>query len=178
MAKEKKSSFRVNHQIVGDPIDQPRSELGMFDDDNPDLELFNLVDDELIRLSGSEVLLYRYHQDEGYDSLYGEDRRKAIEETPVALIGHYDPRAIEENLGEFGLELTNDQMFTFNKHYVERKVGRALIPGDILKPKFQNIRYEVFEVQEDSFEAYGVYHLVASAKILRDHKDVQREDLR
>jgi hypothetical protein len=178
MSKEKKTSFRINHQIAGDPIEQPRSDLGMFDEDNPDLELFNLVDDEMIRLSGSEVLLYRYHQDGGYDSLYDEDRRKAVEDTPVMLIGHYDPRAIEENLGEFGLELTNDQMFTFNKHYVEKKIGRALIPGDILKPKFQNIRYEVFEVQEDSFEAYGVYHLVASAKVLRDHKDVQREDLR
>ena len=178
MAREKKSTFRVNHKIAGDPIDQPRSELGMFDENNPDLELFNMVDDEMIRLAGSELLLYKYHQDGGYDTLYDEDRRKAIPEEPILVIGPYEPRAIEENLGEFGLELTNDQLFTFNKHYVERKIGRALIPGDIIKPRFQNIRYEVFEVQEDSFEAYGVYHLIASAKILRDHTDVQREDLR
>jgi hypothetical protein len=30
--------------------------------------------------------------------------------------------------------------------------------------------FEIFEVQEDSFEAYGVYHLVCAAKLLRDAK--------
>jgi len=35
------------------------------------------------------------------------------------------------------------------------------------------MRYEIFEVQEDSFEIYGVYHLVCSAKLLRDSADVQ-----
>jgi len=28
-------------------------------------------------------------------------------------------------------------------------------------------------VQEDSFEIYGVYHLVCTAKLLRDSEDVQ-----
>ena len=38
---------------------------------------------------------------------------------------------------------------------------------------FQDQDYEIFEVVEDSFESYGVYHLVCSAKLLRDAPDVQ-----
>jgi len=33
--------------------------------------------------------------------------------------------------------------------------------------------YEIFEVVEDSFESYGVYHLVCSAKLLRDTPTIQ-----
>jgi len=80
---------------------------------------------------------------------------------------------MSEELTQFGIELTNDQLFTFNKSYIERKLGRSVIPGDVIKPFFQDQRYEIFEVVEDSFESYGVYHLVCSAKLLRDAPDVQ-----
>jgi len=64
-------------------------------------------------------------------------------------------------------------MFTFNKAYTEDLLGRTLIPGDVIRPRFQNQKYEIFEVQEDRFDVYGVYHLLASAKLLRDNRDVQ-----
>ena len=48
-------------------------------------------------------------------------------------------------------------------HYDPRPVA-----GDVIRPRFQNLYYELFEVQEDSFESYGVYHLVCAAKLLRD----------
>jgi len=56
---------------------------------------------------------------------------------------------------------------------MEQRIKGHLKPGDVLQPKFQNQKYEVIEVQEDSFEIYGVYHLVCSAKLLRDSADVQ-----
>jgi hypothetical protein len=51
------------------------------------------------------------------------------------------------------------------------------MPGDILKPFFQDQKYEIFEVVEDGFESYGVYHLVCSAKLLRDAPDTQDTNL-
>ena len=48
--------------------------------------------------------------------------------------------------------------------------------GDQIKPFFQNQKYEITEVQEDSFEIYGVYHLVCTAKILRDDEGVLNQD--
>jgi hypothetical protein len=84
---------------------------------------------------------------------------------------------MSEELGEFGIELTNDQIFTFNKSYIERKLGREVKPGDVIKPVFQEQRYEIFEAVEDSFEAYGVFHIVCSAKLLRDSDDVNDQPL-
>ena len=100
--------------------------------------------------------------------MYDEHRGKALYQQPVIAFGHYDPRPVEENLSEFGLELTNDQTFTFNLTDIDTAVGRRLRPGDVIKPKFQNLFYEVYEVQEDSFEIYGVFHLTISAKLMRD----------
>jgi hypothetical protein len=65
----------------------------------------------------------------------------------------------------------------FNKSYMEQRIKGHLKAGDVLQPRFQNQKYEIFEVQEDSFEIYGVYHLVCSAKLLRDSADVQNTPL-
>lgn len=142
--------------------------LNMFQLDNPDIELFNLIDGELLKLAGSEMFIYKYHRVESQDDVYAEDREKVIDPAPIKVFGHYEPRSVEEVLTDFGLELENDQVFTFNKTDVERAVGRRLIPGDIIKPIFQDLFFEIFEVQEASFEVYGVYHLLATAKIFRD----------
>lgn len=164
--------FKAN-QKRGVPVAPPENNsLRMFDLDNPDIDYFNLIDDELIRLSGSELLLYKFEIDENFDDIFGENRVKAIRQEPILLEGHYDPRMFEENLTEFGIEMTNDQTFTFNKSYIEAQLGRPIIPGDILQPRFQNAYYDVYEVQQDSFEVYGVYHLVASARLLRDKPEI------
>lgn len=154
-------------------LDDGDSELNLFDQDNPDINLFNLVDDEIIKLSGSKLLFYKYHRIEDYDDVYMEARNKPVSKEPLVVHGHYEPQALQENLTQFGIELTNDQIFIFNKSYIEYKLGRAVIPGDIIKPQFQEQKYEIFQVVEDSFESYGVYHLVCSAKLLRDSEDVQ-----
>ena len=140
-----KKNYKVTTKLPQLPeIDEGAGSLNLFDQENPDINLFNLVDDQMIRLAGSEFMLYKY-----------------------------DPIAVTAELTQFGIELTNDQLFTFNKSYIERRLGRSVIPGDIIKPVFQNQKYEVFEVVEDSFEAYGVYHLVCSAKLLRDEDIIQ-----
>ena len=167
-------NFKTNTKQLNIPdIDIGDSELNLFDPDNPDINLFNLIDDENIRLSGSKLYLYKYIQSEDFDPVYMESRNKPISKTPIVLHGHYSPKAIDENLTQFGIELTNDQVFTFNKSYIEQKINRAIIPGDIIKPQFQNMKYEIFQVVEDSFESYGVYHLVCFAKLLRDSEDIQ-----
>lgn len=151
--------------------------LSLFDRNNSDRNLFNMVDDELIKLSGSEILLYKYMRSNDYDDVYMESRQKPITVEPVKLFGNYDPRALEENLTQFGLEIQNDQTFIFNKDHVERLAGRPIIPGDVLRPLFQDMKYEVYQVQDDSFEAYGVYHLTVYAKLLRDTEQVHNDDI-
>ena len=155
-------------------LEESTGQLNFFDPANPDINLFNLVDDEMIKISGSEILYYSYMQGETqYDPVYMEARNKPLSKDPILVYGHYEPKVLEEALGQFGIELTNDQIFIFNKSYMEQRIRGNLKPGDVLKPKFQNQKYEIIEVQEDSFEIYGVYHLVCAAKLLRDSADVQ-----
>tara|TARA_R110000824_G_scaffold20721_3_gene77761 strand:+ start:1919 stop:2551 length:633 start_codon:yes stop_codon:yes gene_type:complete len=170
--------FKVGIEMPPLPSIEGETELSLFDPNNPDLGLLNLIDEEQIRLSGSKILFYKYFQSKGtVDSIYMEERLKTLHSEPVTVFGHYNPTAVEENLTQFGIELTNDQLFVFNKSSIETVIGRTPIPHDVLQPKFQNIKYEIIEVQEESFEIYGVYHLVCSARVLRDSEDVVKEPL-
>lgn len=172
-----KKNWKVTTEIPDLPDMEGDSLLNLFDQENPDINLFNLVDDEIIRLSGSKVLFYKSYHQTDFDDVYMEARNKPILADPIVVHGHYEPVSMAEELGEFGIELSNDQIFTFNKAYIERKIGRLVQPGDIVKPMFQDQRYEIFQAVEDSFEAYGVYHIVCSTKLLRDSDDIQIEDL-
>ncbi len=141
-----------------------------------DKNLFNLIDSENIKLSGSRVRVFEYVQSNDIDDVYQESKQKTISPEPVVLWAHYEPRAIEENLTQFGVEMVSDQVFVFNKSYTENILGRPITIGDVLEPEFQEMKFEVFEVQEDSFEAYGVYHLLVHAKLLRDTQDIHNQD--
>tara|TARA_Y100000034_G_scaffold78610_1_gene94472 strand:- start:1044 stop:1634 length:591 start_codon:yes stop_codon:yes gene_type:complete len=171
----KKENFRVTTPVpqIPDLEELSDSTLNMFDPANPDIGLFNLIDDEIIRLSGSKMMYYKYYQNADYDPVYMEARNKPIAKDPILVHGHYEPRILEENLTQFGIELTNDQIFIFNKSYIEKVLSREVIPGDVILPEFQNQKYEIIEAQEDSFEVYGVYHIVCTAKIFRDSSDMQ-----
>lgn len=177
MVNNKNFKVTVNPHLDMYDIDEGDSELNLFDPENPDINLFNLVDDEIIKLSGSKLFFYKYNRIEDYDEVYMEARNKPVSTEPIVVHGHYEPQALQEGLTQFGIELTNDQIFIFNKSYIEHKLGREVIPGDIIKPQFQEQKYEIFEVVQDSFESYGVYHLVCSAKLLRDSSDIQDADL-
>lgn len=170
----KKKKFKVTTKVphIQDPDFD--SQLNLFDLDSPDIGLFNMVDDELIRISGSRFKIYKYMRtDEVTDPVYMEDRNKTVSKVPIEVYGHYEPKVMEEKLEKFGIEITNDQLFMFNKKYIEQKLGRTIIPGDVIEPIFQKIKYLVSEVQEEGFEAYGIYHLACTAQILRDSSDVQ-----
>jgi len=168
-----KKPLRVTTKVPPlENLDPEDNILGMYDPNNPDIQLFNLIDDEVIKLGGSKILYYKYLRGNQFDEVYHEDRTKVLSKEPIVVYGQYDPKIIEEELGEFGVEVVNDQIFTFNKSYIDRKIGRPPYPGDVIKPFFQNIRYGIFEVNEDSFQIYGVYHYRCMARILKDHEEI------
>ncbi len=169
--------FKVNRQMQNLPKVEGATPLSFYDPDNPDVNLFNLVDDEIIRISGSPLYYFKQLVNEDYDDVYLESPRKAIVSEPVTVHAYYEPSIVEEVLSNFGIELTNDQSFVFNKSYIEDSLGRSPKPGDQLKPYFQNQKYEISEVQEDGFEMYGVYHLVCTAKLLRDDEDTLNQEV-
>jgi len=123
---------------------------------------------------------YEIHQRQKYDEILkgrGGFANKTVTSEPVLVYGHYEPSVIQETLSNFGIELTNDQMFIFNKSYIEKKLNRTPQIGDQITPEFQKQKYEIIEVQEDSFEMYGVYHILCTAKLLRESEDVMNQEV-
>lgn len=141
--------------------------LDMFSEENPDIGFFNIIDEEQIALGGSEFYIYKVETDANHDELYEEDRLKKYA-TKVLVRGHYTPIPVGEELSEFGIKLTNDQTFTFNKSYLDTQLHRPMEAGDVIQPRFQNIVFEVHEVQEQGFAGYGVYHYAVTASVRRD----------
>ena len=131
-----------------------------------------MVDEEQVKLGGSKLHIFLYNRSKNFDPVYMEEQNKAISPTAITVWGSYNPRPIEQKLESFGITQDNDQVFTFNRTYVTLKLGRPLISGDIIKPDFEKNRYEVFEVQEESFENYGVFHLLCHARLLRDSPEI------
>jgi len=160
--------FKVNRQMDNLPRVEGATPLSFYDPNNPDVNLFNLVDDELIRISGSPLHYFKSFINEDYDDVYLEARNKTVASEPLLVHGYYEPSVVEEVLSNFGIELTNDQQFVFNKSYIENALRRGPEIGDQIRPQFQNQKYEITEVQEDSFEMYGVYHIVCTARLLRE----------
>ena len=77
----------------------------------------------MIKISGSEILYYQFVRgDSQFDEVYMEARNKPLSKEPIVVYGHYEPKVLEENLTQFGIELTNDQIFVFNKSYMEQRI--------------------------------------------------------
>jgi len=169
--------FKVNRQMDNLPKVEGSTPLSFYDPSNPDVNLFNLVDDEIIRISGYPLHFFKQLVNEQYDDVYLESSRKTMVSEPLLVHGYYEPSIVEEVLSNFGIELTNDQSFVFNKSYIESVLGRSPEIGDQIKPQFQNQKYEITEVQEDSFEMYGVYHIVCTAKLLRDDEETLNQEV-
>ena len=169
--------FKVNRQMPNLPKLEGGTPLSFYDPENPDVNLFNLIDDEIIRISGSPLKYFKAYIQDSYDDVYLEAKNKAVVSEPLLVYGHYEPSIVEEVLSNFGIELTNDQMFIFNKSYIEKMLNRSPQIGDQITPEFQKQKYEIIEVQEDSFEMYGVYHILCTAKLLRESEDVVNQEV-
>lgn len=169
--------FKVNRQLDSLPKLEGGTPLSFYDPTNPDVNLFNLIDDEIIRISGSPMHYFKSYSNTEYDEVYLEAANKTVASEPIRVYGHYEPSVVQEVLSNFGIELTNDQMFVFNKSYIESSLDRTPQIGDHIKPEFQNQKYEITEVQEDSFEMYGIYHIVCTAKLLREDEDTMNQEI-
>ena len=62
MAKKKKI-VSYNHEVHHINKNED-SRLNLFDLQNPDINMFNAVDDEMIKLSGSKILIYKWLRDD------------------------------------------------------------------------------------------------------------------
>jgi hypothetical protein len=82
---------------------KPTGTLTQFDPDNPEFELFNSLDQEIIEMGGTpdHVLRGVSSTSSNIDELYVEARDKLWSEHPICLSGYYDPIPSQNAMGAF-----------------------------------------------------------------------------
>ncbi len=103
---------------------KPVGDIQQFDPENPEHDLFNMWDEEIIRMGGSPILYHEVFIQSGtVDPLYWEDRGKIFSNNPVQLYGLYEPIPSQNYMSAFGFDSPDEMMFEFNYKSVLRQIG-------------------------------------------------------
>ena len=89
--------------------------LQQFDPSSIEHDLFNLLDEEIIKIGGSPIFYYEvFIQKQTIDPLYHEDRGKLWSNIPVELWAYYDPVEQQNYQTAFGLDSPDELVFELN----------------------------------------------------------------
>lgn len=98
--------------------------LQQFDPENPDHDLFNLWDSEIIKMGGSPIFYYEVIISfNTIDELYLESRNKLFSNIPVQLYAYYDPVPSQNYQNTFGIDSPDEMIFELNYQELLNTVG-------------------------------------------------------
>ena len=98
--------------------------LQQFDPENPEHCLFNLWDEEVIKIGGAPIYYYEVMIQIGsLDRLYREDRGKLWSPIPIQLWAIYEPIPPQNMVNPFGIDAPDEMIFELNYQAVLRDVG-------------------------------------------------------
>src|SRR3990167_477401 len=131
-----------------------------FDDESPEHDLFNLWDDEAIKIGGSPIFYYEmFVQDQTVDPLYLEDRGKIFSNNPIQLYCFYEPIPSQNAQTAFGIDAPDEMMFEFNYRSVLKTIGYPPKIGSRLHTPFLKENWVIIERKLGEFQMWGVVRL-------------------
>lgn len=134
--------------------------LQQFDPNNPEHDLFNLWDQEIIEIGGSPLYYYDiFINMANIDTLYVEARDKLWSPCPVCIYGYYDPIPSQNMMGAFGIDSPDEMMFEFNYRYVLKKLGFAPKIGSRIFSPHKNENWVVIQRNVETFKLWGELRL-------------------
>jgi hypothetical protein len=139
-----------------------KSSLQQFDPANPDQNLFNQYDAELIRMSGSPLYYYEVLiQIQTIDQIYMEDRGKLWSPNPITIYGLYEPQKQTATSGLFGMDTPDEEViFECNSREIITLLGHLPVRGSrIFTPHLQE-NWVVIDVKLDQFKLWGALHVL------------------
>lgn len=99
-------------------------DIQQFDPENKEHNLFNLWDEEIIRMGGSPIFYYEvFIQNSTVDPLYVEDRGKIFSNHPIQLYAVYEPIPSQNQMNAFGFDSPDEMIFELNYRSVLRQIG-------------------------------------------------------
>lgn len=134
--------------------------LQQFDPENPDYQLFNCWDAEIIRIGGSPVFYYEvFIQPQTVDNLYIEDRGKLWSPIPVQLFCFYEPIANKNFQGPAGIDAPDEMVFEFNYREVLKTIGHPPVVGSRLFTPHKRENWVVIQRNDGEFKGWGQLRL-------------------
>lgn len=143
----------------------PTGSLIQFDPQNPEFDLFNLYDFEVIQIGGAPLQYYDlFINVNNIDELYMEARDKLWSPVPICIYGYYDPIPSSNMMGVFGVDSPDEMMFEFNYRHVLTQLGKPpKIGARIFSPHKQE-HWVIIQRNVEVFKLWGELRLQVMCK--------------
>lgn len=144
--------------------------LQQFDpQENPEIELFNNWDSEIIRQGGSPIFYYEVMiQPNTVDPLYVEDRGKIWSTHPVQLWCFYDPQPNQNAQGLFGIDAPDEMIFELNYRECLQRIGHPPKVGSRLFTPHKRESWEIIQRNDGEFKGWGQLRLQLICRKFQD----------
>lgn len=134
--------------------------MQQFDPSNPEHDLFNLWDQEVIEIGGSPLEYYDiFINVPDIDTLYVEARDKIWSQIPICIYGWYEPIPSSNMLGTFGIDSPDEIMFEFNYRHVLKTMGKAPKIGSRIFSPHKRENWMVIQRNVEVFKLWGELRL-------------------
>lgn len=98
--------------------------MQQFDPENPEHNLFNSWDEEVIKIGGAPIFYYEVIISfNTIDDLYHEARNKLFSNIPIELWGYYEPVPAQNYQTTFGIDSPDEMIFELNYQSALQTLG-------------------------------------------------------
>lgn len=139
---------------------QVAGSLQQYESENSALDLFNLWDEELIKISGSPIFYHEIFIQQGtVDPMYWEDRGKIFSNFPIQLYALYEPISSTNTQGMFGIDAPDEIVFDLNYCAVLKAIGHPPKIGSRIFTPHLRENWEIVQRNIGEFKMWGTMRL-------------------
>jgi hypothetical protein len=147
--------------------------LQQFDPENPEIDLFNTWDQEVIEIVGTPIYYYEvFIQSNTVDPLYMEDRGKLYSDKPICLYGFYNPIPSQNFMSTFGVDSPDELMFEFNYKDVLARLGHPPKIGSRLFTPHRRENWKILQCNVEEFKLWGEMRLQVMCEKFQEDRSI------
>ena len=132
-----------------------------FDPNNPEINTFNLWDQELIQRTGAPVIYYEVYiqTSNTVDELYWEDRGKLFSNVPIQLWALYEPVTQQNFQSSYGIDSNDEITFELNYRAVLDAVGHPPKVGSRIYTPHKGENWEIVQRKLSEYKMWAEIRL-------------------
>lgn len=114
-------------------IEQRNSPLALHDPESADVKMARAQAQEMVNISGAEVVVYMRTENADFDSVWDEDPDPTYW-APIGLKGYFKPQPLEAELKQWGAEVINKTEIVFAHSEIHQLTDRRMLRvGDVVQ---------------------------------------------